>query len=107
LLYFATHTGLQVKLGDNFYWVSASDQNCNGKFGWCEIDRPFSTWIKWNRNEPDTRVNKDENCVAIYYIISLMKGDRKASFIDSKCNSNSLFICEVCNHKITLINFNY
>jgi hypothetical protein len=83
-------------MGDNLYWVGGSDQNCEGKFGWCEIDRPFAPWIPWDKHEPNNGPSSTpENCAYLYYLISFLDSAFKAKFGDDDCEGKFYFICEV------------
>jgi hypothetical protein len=87
------------KLGDVAYWVGGSDQNCVGKFSWCDIDRPFAKWVTWYENQPGN--GQAGSCVSLYYNGAYMKGQQKSGYFSIPyCTETKQFICEVNIHFI-------
>jgi hypothetical protein len=84
------------RLGGNQYWIGASDHECEGIFGWCELDQPFPPWIPWHRTEPTNgNVNATEQCVVLNYSMSLIDRECQFYFEDGVCEDQNYFICEV------------
>jgi hypothetical protein len=80
--------------GANPYWIGASDEYCEGKFGWCELDRPLSNWTKLAPVENNDPI-ENENCLYLDYMAGFLKSDLKTTFRDDRCAVKRTFICEV------------
>jgi hypothetical protein len=81
-------------MGNNKYWCAGSDENCEGTFGWCDIDRPLAKWIPWNKGEPDNN-GGHQNCLVLIHNTDILKSNVRSIFSDDYCDAKQQFICEV------------
>jgi hypothetical protein len=88
------HAGVHQRIGSNNYWCAGSDENCEGTFGWCDIDRPLAKWLPWCKGEPDN-TGGHENCVVFNHNTGLMSTDVRSLLSDTSCDAKVQFICEV------------
>jgi hypothetical protein len=88
------HTGVHQRIGNSNYWGAGSDENCEGTFGWCDIDRPLAKWIPWIKTQPDN-IGGHQNCLVFNHNTGLLKSDVGTRFFDDYCDAKQQFICEV------------
>jgi hypothetical protein len=67
------------------FWTSATDAGCDGKFGWCSVNRMVRN-ASWALNKPD---NVTGDCV----MVSVNK--TRASLTNADCQTQRKYICEV------------
>jgi hypothetical protein len=73
--------------------MSASDENCEGTYGWCDLDLPFPKWIVWEEGQPDNGAGGPiEHCITLDYDLGYIF---QVYLTDRGCNSVAKFICEV------------
>jgi hypothetical protein len=86
-------SGVHSLLGSNLYWTAGSDEECNGKFIWCNTRELFQNWDSWPKSEPSGDPNR--NCVILSYVLS-PTNTHDFNMHDIPCNdTNNFFICEV------------
>lgn len=90
------------KIGGNTYWVGGSDEKCEGSFGWCDADLPFSKWIPWFP-PGNIKINEGANCVIFDYCNAIIKSECFSRFTDKSCNDQTQFICEVTEKLFIII----
>jgi hypothetical protein len=74
------------------YWLGGSDDDCEGKFGWCDLDQPLANWTKVA--PLDNRLI--ENYVYLDQYVGVVKpGGSISTFRDDGHFKKKLFICEV------------
>jgi hypothetical protein len=77
------------------YWTSCSDENCEGTYGWCDLDLPFPKWLPWEKGQPihGGGGGLEENCNTLVYDMGYTFN---VFFDDRGCYSSDVkFICEV------------
>jgi hypothetical protein len=73
---------------DTSLWTSASDDGCEGKYGWCSTGNCFPSSMLWTAGNPDNSYN-NEHCVGMYSLgFSLFLNDLV-------CTNLRLYLCEV------------
>jgi hypothetical protein len=81
-------------MGNIMYWLGGSDEDCEGKFSWCELDQPLANWTKWAPNENNNAIISD-NCLFVEHNVGLLKSDLRSAFRDDGHFKKKQFICEV------------
>jgi hypothetical protein len=81
--------------------MSASDENCEGTYGWCDFDHPFPKWTVWEWSQPNNGnypAEQPENCITLEYDMGI---NFLVFFGDRNCNNTGgiKFICEVRTSK--------
>jgi Lectin C-type domain len=69
------------------YWTSGTDAGCEGKFGWCSVNK-LAIKAVWATGQPDNFGGK-ENC------LGLNMTKVKVELQDEDCLKQYPFICEV------------
>jgi hypothetical protein len=72
---------------EGHYWTSATDNLCEGRFGWCAVNRLVRNAI-WASNQPDNN-GGNAHCISI----NVQKS--KAELSDNNCEEAYKYICEV------------
>jgi Lectin C-type domain len=68
------------------YWTSGADEGCEGKFGWCSVNKLVRN-AQWASAQPDN-VGGSENC------LGLNLDTAKADLQDEDCTKLLPLICE-------------
>ena len=68
------------------FWTSGSDEGCEGKFGWCSVNKLVRN-AQWASAQPDN-AGGSENC------LSLNLDTAKAELQDEDCSKLLHLICE-------------
>jgi hypothetical protein len=69
------------------YWTSASDDGCEGKFGWCTVKKLVWKGV-FAAGQPDN-AGGNENCLGINL------DTNKSELQDEVCATELFYICEV------------
>jgi hypothetical protein len=85
LKYFMLKANKSIPAGQ--YWTSGSDEGCEGKFGWCSVNKLVRN-AKWASAQPDNASGL-ENC------LGLNLDAAKAELQDEDCAKLLPLICEV------------
>jgi hypothetical protein len=72
------------------FWTSGTDQECDGAYQWCSLNRDFTTpEINWAAGEPKSATG---DCVTVRYS---NVSSKESVFATAPCSEERNFICEV------------